>query len=87
MAEGHDRFAEEIERLRQLRDELRVQMRLGRAEVRERWEKLEGDFAHLEARLKQIREQSKGDLAEIREAAKLLAEQLREGYRHLRSRL
>lgn len=87
MAERHDRFAEEIERLRQLRDELRVQMRLGRAEARERWEKLERDFAHLEAKLKQIREQSKGDLAEIREAAKLLADQIREGYRHLRSRL
>lgn len=87
MPERHDRFAEEIERLRQLRDELRVQMRLGRAEARERWEKLERDFGHLEAKLKQIREESKGDLAEIREAAKLLADQIREGYRHLRSRL
>jgi predicted nucleic acid-binding Zn-ribbon protein len=87
MAEKHDRFADEIERLRRLRDELRVQMRLGRAEARERWEKLERDFAHLEAKLAQIREQSRGDLAEIREAAKLLADQIREGYRHLRARL
>ncbi len=87
MAERNDRFAEELERLRRLRDELRVQIRLGRAEVRERWEKLEKDFARLEAKLKRIREESKGDLAEIREAAKLLAQEIHEGYRHLRERL
>jgi predicted nucleic acid-binding Zn-ribbon protein len=87
MAEGNDRFAEELERLRRLRDELRVQIRLGRAEVRERWEKLEKDFARLEGKLEKIREESRGDLAEIREAAKLLVDEIREGYRHLRARL
>lgn len=87
MAEGHDRFAEELERLRRLRDELRVQVRLGRAEVRERWEKLEKDFGRLEGKLEKIREESRDDLAEIREAAKLLVDEIREGYRHLRARL
>jgi hypothetical protein len=37
-----ERFSEELKGLRELRDEFRVQMELGRAEARERWEGLEG---------------------------------------------
>lgn len=77
----------ELERLRQLRDELRVQLHLGKAEAKERFERLEKTWQHLEARLKQIREESSEDLGEIREAAGLLLGEIRDGYRHLRTLL
>jgi len=81
------RFSEELEGLRELRDEFRVQMELGRAEAREGWERLEEDWRHLEAKLQLMRNESRGELEEIGEAARLLVEQIREGYRHLRSLL
>ncbi len=82
-----ERFSEELKGLRELRDEFRVQMELGRAEARERWERLEEDWRHLEAKLQLMRNESRGELEEIGEAARLLVQQIREGYRHLRSLL
>ena len=86
MSDLTGRFSEELKGLRELRDEFRVQMELGRAEARGRWERLE-DWRHLEGKLKLMRNESKGELEEINEAARLLVQQIREGYRHLRSLL
>jgi len=82
-----ERFSEELEALRQLRDEFRVQMELGRAEARKRWEELEEDWRHLEGRLKLMRNESKGELEDIGETVRVLLRQIRDGYRHLRSLL
>jgi hypothetical protein len=87
MSDLTERFSEELRGLRELRDEFRVQMELGRAEARERWERLEEDWRHLEGKLQLMRNESRGELEEIREAAGLLVERIREGYRHLRSLL
>ena len=87
MAQETHRITEEVEGLQRLRDELRVQLHLGKAEARERFEKLEQTWQHLESRLKVIREESGEDLGQIREAAGLLVGEIRDGYRHLRSLL
>ena len=87
MGDLGERFSEELEGLRELRDEFRVQMELGRAEAHERWERLEEDWHHLEAKLQLMRNESRGELEEIGEAARLLVQQIRDGYRHLRSLL
>jgi hypothetical protein len=87
MSDLTERFSEELKGLRELRDEYRVQMELGRAEARQRWERLEEDWHHLEAKLKLMRNESRGELEEISEAARLLVQQIRDGYRHLRSLL
>ena len=87
MTQQTHRITEDVEGLRQLRDELRVQLHLGKAEAQERFGKLESTWQHLEARLKVIREESSEDLSEIREAAGLLVGEIRDGYRHLRSLL
>jgi SMC interacting uncharacterized protein involved in chromosome segregation len=87
MAQETHRITEEVEGLQRLRDELRVQLHLGKAEARERFEKLEKTWQHLESRLKPIREESGEDLGQIREAAGLLVGEIRDGYRHLRSLL
>jgi len=87
MGDLAERFSEELKGLRELRDEFRVQMELGRAEARDRWETLEEDWRHLDAKLKLMRSESRGELEEIGEAARLLVQQIQEGYRHLRSLL
>lgn len=87
MTQDTHRLTEDIEGLKKLRDELRVQLHLGKAEARERFEKLEKSWQHLEARLKVIREESGEELGQIREAAGLLVGEIRDGYKHLRSLL
>lgn len=88
MRESEKSFlGEEMDRLRELRDELRVQAKLGQAELRERWDDLERRWHQLEGRLKLVREGLREDGQDVREAAKLLAGELREGYEHLRKRL
>jgi hypothetical protein len=82
-----NRFQEEIDRLRELRDELRVKLQLGRAELRDRFHELEKSWHQLEGRLKVAREGARDDAVEVREAAQLLARELRDSYEHLRQRL
>ena len=88
MAESNKSFlSDEIDKLRELRDELRVQADLGRAELRERWHELEKGWHQLEGRLKLARDGAREDSQNVREAARLLAAELRDSYEHLRKRL
>ena len=87
MSEAKTFLGEEMDNLRQVRDELRVQAELGRAELRERWGELERVWHQLEGRLKLARESAREDSQNVREAARLLAHELRESYEHLRQRL
>ena len=81
------RFQEEMDRLREMRDELRVKLQLGRAELRDRFHELEKSWQKLEGRLKVAREGARDDAENVREAARLLARELRDSYEHLRQRL
>jgi predicted nucleic acid-binding Zn-ribbon protein len=88
MAESDKPFLkEELDKLRELRDELRVQLELGRAELRDRWQELEKSWHQLEGRLKLARDGAREDSHNVREAARLLARELRDSYEHLRKRL
>ena len=88
MAESNKSFlSDEIEKLREVRDELRVQAELGRAELRDRWHELEKSWHQLEGRLKLARDGAREDSQNVREAARLLANELRDSYEHLRKRL
>jgi len=87
MAERGDFLHEERAALRQLRDELRVQAGLGKAELRDLYEDVERKWYELEGRLKVLGENMKGDVADVRSAALLLAEEVRKGFEHIRSRL
>jgi hypothetical protein len=79
-----DRMKEEVNTLRRIRDELRVQLALGEAEVRDRWELTEKRWHELEGRMKVLREASRAEAKEIGAAARLLLDEIREGYEHLR---
>lgn len=87
MSDWSEKFTEEIEDLRRVRDEMRVQLHLGKEEARERWEGLEKHWEHLEGRLKVIRDGSQESLEEIGEAARLLTAEIRKGYKNLRDLL
>ena len=81
---GEGRFDAELEELRRVRDELRVQVHLGKAEVRELWERLEKRFHHAEAEVKQIAHRAEEPIHDVAEAADLLLDEIRSGYRRLR---
>jgi hypothetical protein len=87
MAATPDWLSRELEALREMRDELKLQLQLGKAEAKDAFERVEKRWQHLEGKLKLLREESKGDLAQIGEAAKLLTEEIRDGYRHLKKLL
>ena len=87
MSEEKGFLADELTKLRELRDELRVQAKLGQAELRDRWEELERRWHQLEGRLKVARAGLREDGQDARAAARELARELREGYQHLRERL
>jgi len=82
-----DRMKREVEHLKQVRDELRVQANLGKAELRDRWEGLEKRWSELEGKLSLMGDQARDDAGDVRKAADLLAKEIREGYENLKSRL
>jgi hypothetical protein len=82
-----ERLDSEIETLQQARDELRVQIHLGAAEVREVWEKAEKSWGHLEGRIKRLGEATQESAEEVEEAAKMLLEEIKDGYKHVRDSL
>lgn len=87
MAELRDALKEEVDAFRELRDELRVQTQLGKAEMRDRVHELERRWRKLESRLDGIRKDARGDAEDVREAVRLLARELKEGFEHVRARL
>jgi CBS domain-containing protein len=87
MADMGKRIDEEVEDLRRLRDELRVQMHLAKAEAKELWDDMEQRFSDIEGKAKQVMRQAEEPLEDIGEAARLLADEIRSGYRRIRDML
>ncbi len=80
-------LAEELDSLRQLRDELRVQASLGRAELRDRFAAAEKHWQKLEGKLQVLRGEAREDADSVRKAAKQLADEIRTSFEHIRQRL
>jgi CBS domain-containing protein len=74
----------ELDELRRIRDELRVQARLGRAEMRDRWEALERSLDELEGKAKRASRAAEPTLRELERDVRKLATELRDGYRRIR---
>jgi hypothetical protein len=74
----------ELQDLRRMRDELRVQTHLAKAEVRDRWQALERTFGSLEQRAKRTSRAAEQPLQQIEADLRKLAGDLREGYRRIR---
>jgi chromosome segregation ATPase len=82
-----DRLDEEAAELRTMRDELRVQMHLGKLDAKDQWEQLEKRWQHAEGKLTQLKDASRETAEDIAEATQLVLEEMREGYQRLRKLL
>ena len=77
----------ELRELHRVRDELKVQIHLGKAELRARWTALERGLEALESRSSRAREAVEEPLRELEDDAKKLVADLREGFRRIRDAL
>ncbi len=84
MSEPVGRLHEDVETLKTLRDELKVQVHLGALEAKERFEEAEANWHQLEDKLRSISRESGESLREVGQAARLLVDQIREAYRHIK---
>ena len=77
----------EREALQQLRDELKLQLHLGKAEAKKEWDRLERQWVQLEAELGRVGEQAKEPLEDIGRAARSLVDELKSGYSRIKHQL
>ena len=82
-----ERFQDEIDRLRTLRDELRVQANLAAKEVRDRFEETEKRWEALEAQIEGIGRESREAMHDVGEAGRELLEEIRHAYERIRTQL
>ena len=78
MSTWGERLHEDVEALRQRRDELRVQLDLGKREAADAWHDLEDRWQQLEAKLKVLGPASKEAAGDIVKATGKLVDEIRE---------
>jgi predicted nucleic acid-binding Zn-ribbon protein len=69
-----------VQNLKTLRDEIRVQIHLAKAEIKDEWEELEPKFEEMEEKLS-------GAAEETRDVVNVIAEELSSAYRRIKERL
>jgi predicted nucleic acid-binding Zn-ribbon protein len=78
---------EELDDLKRIRDEIRVQIKLGKAEAKDLWDRSEEKIEELESKVKGISGQAEQPLQDMRDAAQLLLDEIRDGYKRIRKAL
>lgn len=73
-----------MRKLERERDELRLQLHLGKAEAREEWEKLEQRMQQLRARSESVKDVVDAAAREIETTALRAAREIKRGYDRLR---
>lgn len=74
-------------KLRQERDELRLQVHLGKAELKEEWEGLEHKWETLEARMADAAGEARDASQDVVAAIGVLTDELGHAYRRIREKL
>lgn len=87
MADWNETFSKEVDDLRRVRDELRVQMHLAGQEAKDGFEALERRWEQLEGKAKVVEKGAEASLEEIGDAARLLLDEVKAGYRRVRDLL
>lgn len=70
--------------LMRLRDEIRVQLHLGKSEIRDEWDRLEPKWNELKGTMEKVEEASFEAGKDVTTAARLLIEELGEAYGKIR---
>jgi predicted transcriptional regulator len=84
MSELAEKLTEQVDELRRLRDELRVQAELAKMEARDIWEASETRWDELEANLERLGRETREPLAKVGEAAKKLVHEIGSAYKEIR---
>jgi hypothetical protein len=78
----------DFDTLAMLRDELRLQLHLGKTELRDEWDsRLEPLYMELKTKLDRVEQASVETLNEMRPTLKALLDELRAGYERIRKSL
>jgi predicted nucleic acid-binding Zn-ribbon protein len=78
---------QELERLTKIRDDVRVQLSLAKAEVEDEWNRLEGSWDRIHDEIKRVGEHSKEPAQKLGSAASQLLDELKRGYERIRAQL
>jgi hypothetical protein len=87
MSDTKERFEEMVSSLKQMRDELKVQIHLGKAEAKEEWEKLEEKWQELKARGEPVAEAVEESAKDLGSALELVGGELKAGYERIKKLL
>ncbi|MDH5184540.1 MAG: hypothetical protein OEX12_11690 [Gammaproteobacteria bacterium] len=82
-----DEVKEILADLKQLRDELKLQLHLAKDEVREQWEPVEKKFQKFEGQAEHVGSAAKDASTDVVEAAKLLGEEVKKAFTKIRDSL
>jgi hypothetical protein len=75
------------EKVKQYRDEARVQLHLAREDVKDEWDDLEQDWDRFRTRIDQVLHDAENATQEARQTARKLGEDLKTGYQNIRNKL
>jgi hypothetical protein len=84
MTGTQSRMHEEFEKLKQRRDEIRVQLDLGKKDARAAWDEVEGKWQQLEGKVKVLASEARDAAEDVATAADVLMDEIREGFTRLR---
>ena len=84
MSELGDRITVKFEEMKQKRDELRVQLDLGKKEAADAWHALDKRWGEVETKYHQLEREGQDTTEGIRDATELLLDEIREGFERLR---
>lgn len=87
MADKKGSFAELAEEVKQLRDELKVQMHLAAADARDEFDGLEKKWEHFRARAEVVGKAAGEAAEDVGDALELLGKELKKGYQKVRGLL
>jgi len=87
MSDERRRIEEALAALRRERDELALQVRLGKAEARDEWKALEAKLAALEARVRPVAEAAGEAAGGVGASLELAAEEIKKGFDKIRKLL
>jgi hypothetical protein len=87
MPETRRKIEDVLAALKSQRDELALQMHLGKADAKDEWQRLEKAFAALTARMKPVGDVVGETAGEVGSAIELAAEELKKGFDRVRGLL
>ena len=87
MSDEQSQLADLISSLKRQRDELAVQIHLGKAEAKDEWDKLNAKLGDLTKDYEPLKEAVEGAAVNVLDALKLVAGEVQDGFERIRKTL